>query len=202
MTSPEPNPPGKRSDPSTWVDQHADALFRYALLRVRRGDVAEDLVQETLLSALRARGGFAGKSSERTWLVGILRRKIIDHFRDLAKATTATGVDLGEQAVAGMFTRGGIWKADLAPWSSDPAELAQNKEFWQVLHDCASKLPPLLADAFSLRELEGLPTDEICKILNISASNLSVRLHRARLLLRDCLERTWLNAPKDREPDP
>ena len=199
MTSPDP--PSQPSDPSTWVDQHADALFRYALLRVRRRDVAEDLIQETLLSALRARDLFSGKSSERTWLVGILRHKIIDHIRASAQARTTADVELGELAVVALFNRRGIWKAELAPWSSDPAELAQKQEFWQVLHDCASKLPPPLSEAFCLREFEALPTDQICKILGISASNLSVRLPRARLLLRGCLERSWFNPPDDKEPD-
>jgi len=81
--------PKAKPDVNRWVDQHADVLFRYALQRVRRRDVAEDLVQETFLAALQAKGKFAGQSSEQTWLVGILRHKIVDYIRRTTQARAA-----------------------------------------------------------------------------------------------------------------
>jgi RNA polymerase sigma-70 factor (ECF subfamily) len=182
------------SEPGGWVSQHGDALFSYALLRGRRREVAEDLVQETLLAALRAREGFSGRSSERTWLIGILRHKIIDHVRGAARARATGEADLAEETLKGSFDGSGVWKIKLARWSCDPAELFENEEFWDMFHKCVHELPPRLDDAYSLRELEGLEMKEICEILGISASNLAVRLHRARLHLRQCLEARWFTA--------
>ncbi len=69
------------SNPEDWVDQHGDYCFRFAVLRVHDSEVAQDLVQETFVAALEARDRFAGRSAERGWLVGILKHKLIDHFR-------------------------------------------------------------------------------------------------------------------------
>ena len=73
--------PATLSNPDTWLDQHGDSLYRFALMRVRNPSTAEDMVQETLLAAWRARSNFAGGSAERTWLIAILKNKIIDYFR-------------------------------------------------------------------------------------------------------------------------
>src|SRR5436190_9437225 len=80
-------------DPERWVDEHGDCLYRYALLRVRKPEIAEDLVQETLLVAVRTHARFAGRSTERSWLCGILKNKICDHFRKLGRETTFTDLE-------------------------------------------------------------------------------------------------------------
>jgi len=185
-----PNP--KNHDPSQWVDEHSDALFRFALLRVKDPNVAEDLVQETFLSALKGIGGFKGGSSLRTWMVGILKHKIIDHFRkskpeilvgDLATMDNETETD--------RLDRSDQRRERPTVWHGDPDKLLQNKEFWDVFVACLDGLPDAHRRAFSLREIDGIKGDEICKILGITSTNLWVMLHRARGKLRSCLESNW-----------
>lgn len=175
-------------DPNAWLDEHGDALFRYALLRVSSRELAEDLVQETPLAALRAREQFQGQSSERTWFVAILRRKIVDHTRKVSREQSA---DLSENLLSDLFNKKGNWKQTLAKWSSDPVQVFENREFWDIFHKCVSKLPPAFAEAFLLRELDECNAAETCSIQGISATNLSTRLYRARILLRRCLEVNW-----------
>jgi RNA polymerase sigma-70 factor (ECF subfamily) len=176
---------------SQWVDEHADVLFRYALQRIRRRDVAEELVQETFLAALRAHGEFGGQSSERTWLVGILRHKIVDHIRRAAQARSSRPDEGEDVSMDKFFKKNGHWKNEPHDWGSDPVEVLDKRDFWQVLEECFSALPQGLADTFVLRELEERQPAEVCETLEISESNLWVRLHRARLLLKECLEKNW-----------
>lgn len=178
------------SDPSQWVDVHGDALYRYALPRVGDAARAEDLVQETFLAALGARGSFAGKSSERTWLVAILRRKIVDHFRHVERRQAH---EVPGSEVEAMFNRAGKWSQEPRQWPGDPVDAAQNREFWAVFQGCVSKLPEALAQTFLLREIDEIGADDLCKLLAITSSNLWTRLHRARLLLRRCLEDHWFS---------
>ena len=179
------------SDPETWVDQHGDYLFRCALLRVRDPHLAEDIVQETLVAAFQGRERFAGESSERSWLLGILKHKVIDYFRKNSREGPSEDVErlINEQEQA--FDGRGNWNRDTfgpKEWTEDPGTILERKEFWDVLKRCISELPPRLARAFSLREIDDLDSEEICKLLNISATNLWVMLHRARSHLRQCLE--------------
>jgi RNA polymerase sigma-70 factor (ECF subfamily) len=182
--------PGKR-DPSVWVDQYGDYLFRYAMLRLRDRPAAEDLVQETFLAALKNRESFAGGSSETTWLVGILKHKIADHFRRQARESPAEDGDLREQPDPSPFDRSGHWESGPADWGGNPADLFRQKEFLEQFTECLSGLSPNQANAFTLREIDGADTGEICKVLNVTETNLWVILHRARMLLRRCLETRW-----------
>lgn len=184
-------------DPSLWVDQHGDYLFKYALFRLRDSSLAEDVVQETLLAALQGYEAFAGRGSERTWLTGILKHKIIDCFR---RASRETPVDMSEGESFEhdeFFRQSGEWRhhwqPDKAPveWQATPEKLLEQNEFWMVFTDCLSPLPARTAHAFTLREVEGLTSEEVCEVLMISANNLWVMLHRARLHLRHCLEVNW-----------
>lgn len=179
------------SDPETWVDQHGDYLYRYALFRIRDPHLAEDLVQETLLAALEARNTFAGHSSERTWLVGILKHKIIDYLRQRHREPSFDTSDSADTSTEEFFTRMGMWKVKPDEWSVDPEAALNRKEFWDVFARCLSQLPARQADAFVLREIEGWDNKEISKVLNVSATNLWVMLHRARMRLRRCLEIHW-----------
>ena len=185
-------------DPGKWLDCHGDYLYRYALVRVRNAGVAEDLLQETLLAAVGAQQTHAGRSSERTWLVGIMKHKVIDHFRRTAKTaqfqSTAEGDDDSEWFEnSGPWS--GHWREERAPlsWSVDAAGLAESHEFWETFDHCLSQLPPQMSIAFTLREIDGLSSTEICEILNITPSNLWVLLHRSRTKLRHLLETNWLS---------
>lgn len=191
-------------NPEAWVEQHGDYLFRYALLRLRDRNLAEEVIQETFLAGFQGRKSFSGGSSERTWLVGILKHKIIDHFRRISKEvpldeTSALPCELEEPfRMTGEWI--GHWKEEEAPieWNADPIRLLEQKEFRQVFERCLAALPQRLAQVFILREVEDLTTDEICKILNISESNLWVMLHRARMQLRRALESQYFRRKSEK----
>lgn len=186
------------SDPETWLDAHGDALYRFALQRVRDASLAEDLVQDTLLAALRARAGFAAQASERTWLIAILKNKIIDHFRRGAREVPLPEADDPDAAIEALFAaEDGHWRRFPAAWEHPDTALEQ-AEFWRAFADCLAGLPARQAQAFTLCELDGLATEELCKALGASTSNVWVMLHRARLRLRECLERTWFGTAGDR----
>jgi RNA polymerase sigma-70 factor (ECF subfamily) len=191
MSAPETRGSQAKRDVGRWVDEHGDILFRYALQRVRRRDTAEELVQETFLAALKAHCNFDGRSSKRTWLIGILRHKIVDHIRRAEKARSRRAEELDETPVEQYFTKSGHWKNGSTDWGSDPAALAEKRDFWEVFEKCFGALPQPLADTFVLRELEDRQPAEVCSSLEISESNLWVRLHRARILLKECLEKHW-----------
>ena len=182
-----------RVDPEGWVDRHGDSLYRYALFRLRAPDLAADVVQETFLEALRARESFAGRASERTWLFGILRHKIVDQIRKASRETARLNGVATNGAEAGPFDARGRWRIGPASWAGSPTREIETKEFWEVFGGCMSKLPPGIADAFLLRELDGLSADEVQDALGISPENLWKRLHRARILLRKCLESNWFS---------
>jgi RNA polymerase sigma-70 factor (ECF subfamily) len=178
-------------DPHKWVDLYGDQLYAYAFARVQNRMVAEDLVQETFLSALSGRDGFEGRSSEKTWLTAILRNKIIDHFRELRRQQPTDQSEDREKQLDYFFHENGSWKLKPEKWDVTPGDLLDQKEFWNLFQRCLSKLSERLRTAFSLREMEGLGCDEICKILGVSSSNCWVMLYRARMLLRRCLGVNW-----------
>lgn len=195
-------PLAPREDASAWLEQHGDALYGYARARVGARDLAEDLVQETLLAALQARAQFAGRSSVRTWLFSILRHKIVDLYRRGGAGRQSAGhgempaFPNGEPV---FFTGDGSWRNTPSSWKT-PEQALLDDEFRSVLDGCLGGLPPALAQVFLLRELEQIDAEELCKILGLTPGNLRVRLHRARLLLRDCLERRWFGSRSDEAP--
>ncbi len=188
-------------DPSRWVDDHGDTLFRFAFVRTRDEATAEDLVQETLLSAIQSIDRFGGDSTERTWLVGILKHKIIDHYRKNSKQVQLTDEDTDLSDLDGFFSRpdkwDGHWVIALRPVDPDqsPDQVMENGEFWQVMNRCLSALPEKVASVFALREIDGMSSDEICASLNLSANNFWVIMHRARMQLRRCIEIKWFKHP-------
>lgn len=179
-------------DPATWVDEHGDVLYRFAILRVKDPHVAEDLVQETFISGLQGLSRFKGGSAIRTWLVGILKHKIVDHFRKNAREVTSSDLTMPtEQTGEAVLNRLSDWREQTSRWDEDPGKALENQEFWKAFRGCLDGLPEGFRRAFTLREMDGLKTEEICKILDITATNLWVILHRARGRLRNCLEQTW-----------
>jgi len=181
-----------RPDPSTWVDTHGDALYRFALLRVKDTHVAEDLVQDTFVSALEGLDAFKGHSAVRTWLIGILKHKILDYFRrNTREIATADLGAIEEESEDETFNRLEQWRHAPGSWKDTPDNLLENKEFWKVFVRCMEGLPESFRRAFALREMDGLATEEACKILGVTATNLWVMLHRARAKLRNCLDDNW-----------
>ena len=178
-----------------WVDEHGGALFRYALLRLRDEHQAEELVQETFLAALQAQVRFSGGSSVRTWLIGILKHKILDQFRREAREVSLNDagfdVDEDDSLMEDSFAADGHWRASLADWGN-PEQMLENGQFWAIMQYCLDRLPKRLARLFMLREVLEEGTEEICKDLAITPTNLWTMLYRARLGLRQCLDKNWV----------
>jgi RNA polymerase sigma-70 factor (ECF subfamily) len=188
--------PVKLSDPERWVEEHGDYLFKYALSRLRDPAKAEDMIQETFLAALKGAKDFQGRSSEKSWLVGILKNKICDSYRKASRETSFTDLEFysdeeGDRFIAdGLFKDGWIHEVGPQEWSNPGASL-DNEAFWQTYRECSDKLPKNVSAVFNLRELDGVESKEICAMLNITENNFWVMLHRARMALRRCLELNW-----------
>ena len=177
-------------DPSTWLDLYGDVMFRYALARVRDRATAEDLVQDALLAAIGAADTFKGGSTEQTWLIGILRHKVLDYFR---KSAREQPVALDEPATARDedFDDQGGWASPIADWPT-PEKSIERDEFWQSLRGCLDTLPDNQRTVFSLRELDGLETIQLMETMGISTkNNLWVMLSRARKGIQKCLQAKW-----------
>ncbi|HZV61799.1 MAG TPA: sigma-70 family RNA polymerase sigma factor [Methylophilaceae bacterium] len=174
-----------------WLVAHGDFLYRFALARLKNPELAEDVVQETLLAAIQG-AKFSGKSNVRTWLTGILKHKIIDTFcRQQHEMPLPDDDELGDAEIDDFFDARGRWIDRPGEWELPTDELEQ-KQFLQTLQACINRLPESLAQVFMLREVHEEETTEICSQLGITASNAWVMLHRARLSLRQCLELNWL----------
>jgi RNA polymerase sigma-70 factor (ECF subfamily) len=179
------------------LQQHRPYLLRYALLQLRNVEQAEDVVQETLLAALEGRAHFAGGSSLKTWLTGILKHKVMDVIRRKSREQPlAPGAD-GDEAAAldTLFKSDGHWQQMPATWG-DPEQALENRKFWEIFELCSRLMPERSARVFMLREVMELTTEEICQELAITPTNLWVILHRARLALRECLEIKWFGGAK------
>ena len=182
------------ANPESWVDEYGDFLYRFALSRVKDPSVAEDLVQETFLAALRSYENFKGRSAGRTWLIAILKHKIVDYIRKKIREPSTDKIETLTDLADSDFNDHGEWQIRPFKWAINPDKIYEQKEFIDVLYRCLAELPERLAEAFMLREMNGLSTEEICKDLNISATNSWVMLYRARMSLRRCIENKWLNA--------
>jgi RNA polymerase sigma-70 factor (ECF subfamily) len=186
--------------PERWLDEHGDALFRFALLRIHNETTAEDLVQETLLAAWSAQSRRSGESSERTWLIGILKHKIVDHvrrsWREQPLEDDPVEGNPEEPGMEEFFSPEGTWDRQPAGWGN-PLRSLEQQQFYEVLQQCLQRLSPRLAQLFVLRELHDMSNEEICKELGVSATNVWVMLYRARMGLRQCLEFRWFE--NDRE---
>ena len=178
-------------DPASWVDRHGDYLYQFALARVGHPDSAEDIVQQALVAALIARHSFRGHSSERTWLTAILKRQVADWLRKAVRQRALEQIPPDELPNA-QFTRFGAWRQKPDEWSSDnPGKELFRHEFRETLAGCLGKLPPRLRHVFVLRHIDDGSADEIRHATGVSATNLAVMLHRARLRLWHCLTLHW-----------
>ncbi len=186
-------------DPHQWLDQHGSALYAFAMLHLHDAHLAEDAVQETLLSALQAWERFRGDCSLRTWLTGILKHKILDEFRRQQREAPNDAYDLGtaEDGIEDPdFAADGHWRERSADWGC-PERCLAGERFWSVIERCIAALPPHTARLFVLRELWEMETELLCKELLISPSNLWTSLYRARLKMRRCLERNDIAGAND-----
>jgi len=181
--------------PDAWLDQHGAALYKYALVHTRDEHKAEEAVQETLLAALQARDRYAGGASPRTWLIGILKHKIMDMFRHDAREVQLDEPDdledADEMRTEDNFASDGHWQNRLSDWGN-PEELLERGQFMAILQRCLDALPPRLARLFMLREVMEENSENICQELAITPTNLWTMLYRARLGLRQCLDRNWV----------
>jgi RNA polymerase sigma-70 factor (TIGR02943 family) len=175
-----------------WIDNYADYLYNYSISRVNNSDLAKDLVQETFFAGLKSAKNFLGKASERTWLVSILKRKIIDHYRKINSKK-------GQAEVRMSFYEDGEnegnWLEERVQqsWDNASEKKIENEELRNQLELCINKLPEKYAMVFRMKTVQEFETEEICKELGITSSNLWVIIHRARTQLRKCMEDNWFN---------
>ncbi|WP_234974605.1 sigma-70 family RNA polymerase sigma factor [Tenacibaculum agarivorans] len=179
-------------NPDTWIDNYSDYLYNYAVVRVSNSDVAKDLVQETFFAGLRSAKNFEGKSTERTWLISILKRKIIDYYRKINSKKGQAEVRMN------FYEDGdneGNWIEERVPqsWNSETERNIENEELKSQIDICIDNLPEKYAMVFRMKTIQEFETEEICKELDITPSNLWVIIHRARTQLRSCMEKNWFN---------
>jgi RNA polymerase sigma-70 factor (ECF subfamily) len=178
-------------NPEQWVDLYADDLFCYALKFISNRDTAQNLIQETFLAALKNRHTFAGQSKAKTWLIGILKNKISDHLRSKYREIPVSQL-VDQEAIDSFFdSQSSHLTQEPKAWAFNPSFHIENKEFWSTFQECLKGLPERTAQAFCLREIDGMESKEICKVLGITTTNLWVALHRARIQLRGCLGKHW-----------
>jgi RNA polymerase sigma-70 factor (ECF subfamily) len=191
LINPSIGPTPETTESCDWLSAHGDYLFNLAVGQVRDALVAEDLVQETFLAALKARQRFAGRSSDRTWLVGILRHKIYDYLRRVCRERPTRSDATPMRADHEAWDDSVLWAHDVAAECLEPSRRMELNEFRDALSAALGKLPPRIAQVFQLYQVEERPNREVCERLNISESNLWVMLHRARKQLRQELGSWW-----------
>ena len=184
--------------PEDWVEAHGDYLFNFAIGQVRDANVAEDLVQDTFLAAFKARERFTGQSSERTWLVGILRHKICDHLRHTCRERAVRAEIPASHGDDEAWEDAVMWLHDVAAESQSPSRRIELAEFRTNLELALGKLPPRVAQVFQLYAVEEQSNADVCRRLDISESNIWVMLHRARKQLR-CHLSGWWNGDTDNQ---
>lgn len=185
-----PEKPLHTLDPKKWVEAHSDYLFNYTVTRVDNSELAKDIVQETFFSGLKAQHNFRGQASERTWLISILKRKIIDYYRKInsAKGKAEIKVNFYEDG-----DRKGTWLEERVPkmWGNEAEKNIENEELKNALELCIKNLPEKYRLVFLMKNVQHYETEEICNELDITASNLWVIIHRARTSLAACMEEKW-----------
>ncbi len=176
--------------PETWVDLYADYLFNYAVARVSDVEIAKDLVQETFFAGLKSAKNYKGDAAERTWLIAILKRKIIDHYR---KINSNKGKAEVRMSYSPNSDSEGDWLEEQVadPFSTLENDAIENEELGLAIQECISKLPKKQSLVFTMKTIQGISTEDICNDLKINPSNLWVMIHRARTALMGCLNQNW-----------
>ncbi|MGB5668509.1 MAG: sigma-70 family RNA polymerase sigma factor [Maribacter sp.] len=176
--------------PETWVDLYADYLFNFAVVRVSDAEIAKDLVQETFFAGLKSAKNYKGTAAERTWLIAILKRKVIDHYRKINSKKGRAEVRMSYSSHSDVE---GDWLEEQVadPLSILENDTIENEELGLAIQECISKLPKKQSLVFKMKSIQGMGTEDICKELGINPSNLWVMIHRARTALMDCLNQNW-----------
>ncbi len=176
--------------PDTWIDNYADYLFNYAITRVSDTEIAKDLVQETFFAGLKSAKNYKGDAAERTWLIAILKRKVIDHYRKINSKKGKAEVRMGYSSNS---DEEGEWLEEKVadPYGKSGDETIENQELGLAIHDCIAKLPKKQSLVFTMKTVQGMSTEDICNELGINASNLWVMIHRARTSLMGCMNQNW-----------
>lgn len=178
-------------NPEKWVDRYADYLYNFTIVRVNDPLVAQDIISDTFFAGLKALKNFKGEASERTWLISILKRKIIDYYRKInsAKGQAEVRISYPDTDDEGDW----LEKNAVEQLGRNAEDLMENEELRMALIECLETLDKRQAEIFKLKTIDGIETETICKEYNISPSNLWVIIHRARKTLMECLERNWFN---------
>lgn len=176
--------------PNTWVDTYADYLYNYAIVRVNDTEIAKDLVQETFFAGLKSAKNYKGDATERTWLIAILKRKVIDHYRKInsKKGKAEVRINYSKNSESE-----GDWLEEQVadPFSKQENSVLENEELGLAIQECIGKLPKKQAAVFTMKTVQGISTEDICNELGINPSNLWVMIHRARTALMGCLNQNW-----------
>lgn len=178
--------------PDKWIENYSDYLYNYTITRVNDYNTSKDIVQDTFFSALKSAKNFKGEATERTWLVSILKRKIIDYYRKVNSQKGKAEVRIN------FYKDGqneGNWIEERVPqsWENEAEKKIETNELGDALKKCIDKLPEKYAMVFRMKTIQGFETEEICKELEITSSNLWVIIHRARTQLRKCMEDNWFH---------
>ncbi|MEZ4792649.1 MAG: sigma-70 family RNA polymerase sigma factor [Gelidibacter sp.] len=181
--------PDHQLNPNKWIDLYSDYLFNYTITRVNEREIAKDLVQDTFFAGLKSMKNFKGEASERTWLISILKRKIIDYYRKINSKK-------GQAEVRMTYVnddQDGDWLEERVEDETflNAEEKIENSELGNAIYECMSKLSEKQATVFKMKTILGYETEAICNELNITASNLWVIIHRARMQMAECLEKNW-----------
>lgn len=178
-------------NPEKWVSKYADYLYNYTIVRVNDPIVAQDLISETFLAGLKSKKNFKGEATERTWLISILKRKIIDYYRKINSNKGKAEVHISYRDDSSE----GDWLEENAadPFDKTAEDTMENEELGLAILQCLEKLNDKQAEIFKMKTIDGFDTEAICKEYNITPSNLWVIIHRARKSLVECLEKNWFN---------
>jgi len=177
-------------DPNKWIDRYSDYLYNFTITRVNDREIAKDLVQDTFFASLKSMKNFKGEASERTWLISILKRKIIDHYRKInsKKGKAEVRMDFkSDDDIEGNWLEERV--ADAQYQTAEDKII--NQELGDAIFGCLDKLSKKQATVFRMKTIEKLETETICNELNITSSNLWVIIHRARIAMAECMEKNW-----------
>ncbi|MFS4456458.1 sigma-70 family RNA polymerase sigma factor [Maribacter sp. 2304DJ31-5] len=176
--------------PDNWVDNYADYLFNYAIGRVSDAEIAKDLVQETFFAGLKSAKNYKGDAAERTWLIAILKRKVIDYYRKINSKKGKAEVRMNYSSNSDIE---GDWLEEQVadPFSNYENSTIENEELGLAIQECIAKLPKKQSTVFTMKTIQGISTEDICNELGINPSNLWVMIHRARTALMGCLNENW-----------
>jgi len=182
--------PNHKIDPNQWINLYSDYLFNYTVSRVSDREMAQDLISETFLAGLKSMKNFKGEASERTWLISILKRKIIDHYR---KINSKKGKAEVRMSYNSNTESEGDWLEERVadPFDNTAEDTIENTELGLAIHQCLGKLSTKQAQVFEMKTILHYDTEAICNELKITASNLWVIIHRARTAMAGCLKKNW-----------